>query len=126
MSLQTVITRILEVGAPKARILSTQANMAVQKLQEFGATLEESVTNTQSLDNSLPSLHNNYSREIPSRYKQDIAQAAMDESGAVGLAAVAEAIHNIGQTHRLSHSDLEVIFSENGGSSGPNRMLRIL
>jgi hypothetical protein len=60
-----------------------------------------------------------YAQEIPSRFKKDIVRAAkQDKTDRVALEGMQRVIANINMQHRISRSDMETIFRENGGETG--------
>jgi hypothetical protein len=58
-----------------------------------------------------------YSQEIPSRFKKEIVSAAKERNEEIVLMeGLQRVLHNIGASHKISHSEMEVIFNELGVS----------
>lgn len=59
-----------------------------------------------------------YSQCIPTRFKKDIVRAAMpDGSDLVALENMQRVLANINMQHRVTQSDMEIIFKEIGGTT---------
>jgi ribosomal protein L20A (L18A) len=58
-----------------------------------------------------------YSQEMPSRFKKEIVSAAKERNEEIILIEGLERVlHNIGASHKISRSEMEVIFNELGVS----------
>lgn len=110
MASRRFITNITSVTAPKLsktisnasqlhqpRILTSNGMLAVERLRDALETYRQT----------------HYQRELPSRFKKDILNAAMqDDSERVGVEGLHRVIQNIGVQHKVSREDVEIIFSE--------------
>jgi len=59
-----------------------------------------------------------YAQCMPSRFKKDIVRAAMSEEGdRIALDDMQRMLANINMQHRVTRSEIEIIFLEIGGNS---------
>lgn len=148
MSLRIALTRIPTAYKMAAsRTLSSQGNTAVNRLR---MALEEYrvakyVRDLQSCKLSRMrfnhrsltllyypySITNSYAQEMPSRFKKEIVGAAknnLTEGDVVPMEGLERVLHNIGASHKLSPTDLEIIFNELGeaGCIPAERMVKII
>ena len=60
-----------------------------------------------------------YTQELPTRFKKDFFQAAsLEHSDRIVLEGMQRVLANIGASHRLSPSEVKVIFDELGNEMG--------
>mmetsp|Transcript_2090 Transcript_2090/g.4545 ORF Transcript_2090/g.4545 Transcript_2090/m.4545 type:complete len:116 (+) Transcript_2090:253-600(+) len=99
-SLTTLARPITSQGGARivVRGLSTQTSAAVEKLK----TVLEGYRLA------------NYTQELPTRFKKELTKAAVVHDDFVGIDGVERVLMNIGAQQRLSHEDLNLIFSEMG------------
>ena len=74
-------------------------------------------------------IHFSYTREIPSRFRKDIIQAAKsNETDRIALDGMQRVLSNINMQHKLSECEMKTIFRElgNDGEIPVDRMLRII
>jgi hypothetical protein len=83
-------------------------------------------------DSSLcsPFLSNSYSEELPSRCVKEIIHAANAESkcqttGNITITGFQKILENIGATHQVSRSDIELIIDELGDNSLSERTIPV-
>ena len=72
-----------------------------------------------------------YTQEIPTRFKKDIVRAAQRvDNKDIVLEGMQRVIANINMEHRVSPTDMEIIFQEMGGGEAkaisPDRLMTIL
>ena len=74
------------------------------------------------------SLINSYTQELPTRFKKDIAKAAVEHDDKVALGGLERVLSNIGLNERMTKKDLELIFQEVGsnGEMPANRFISII
>ena len=61
--------------------------------------------------------NNSYSQEIPSRFKKEIVSVAKERNEEIILIeGLQRVLHNIGASHKISDSEMELIFNEFGVS----------
>lgn len=77
---------------------------------------------------SLVRNHYSYTQELPTRFKKDIARAAVVHDDFVGVDGVERVLANIGAEKRLTKKDLELIFTEvgEGGEIHANRFMQMI
>eukprot|EP00977_Amphora_coffeiformis_P010315 scaffold2388_cov163-Amphora_coffeaeformis.AAC.11 len=114
-SLTTLARPITSQGGARivVRGLSTQTSAAVEKLKTVleGYRLAKCAWVTHKFD---PLYHYSYTQELPTRFKKELTKAAVVHDDFVGIDGVERVLMNIGAQQRLSHEDLNLIFSEMG------------
>jgi hypothetical protein len=97
----------------QTRTLSGQGNMAVRRLQQVFEEYRMA----------------NYTQEMPSRFKKEVICAAKHPNEEyIAIEGIERVIHNIGAAHKISYSEIEVIFNELGvsGNIAAERMVKLI
>lgn len=74
------------------------------------------------------SLLTSYTQELPTRFKKEVAAAALsyEQSDLIAMDGLQRVLHNIGAENRISEGDMKLIFHTIGNEHGEIPVLRFI